>query len=53
MTLPRLHLQHLGADELGGHVDGSGLEDDMLRADVQRGVGRGLLPMGVGPTTRS
>ena len=46
--VPGLHLEHLGADELGGHVDGGGLEDDVLRSDGQRGVGRGQLDRELG-----
>ena len=37
--VPRLHLELVGADELGGGVDRGGLEDDVLGTDVERGIG--------------
>src|SRR3954463_6943637 len=39
--VPALHLQLPGARLPGRQVDRGGLQKDMLRPDVQRGVGRG------------
>ena len=54
-TLPRarnitcqLHLEAVGAHELGGEVDGGRLEQHVLGPDVQRGIGRGQLDRELG-----